>query len=91
MRRERSVFGFRPPRADAALMAASLGPSAKRSKMAATDASSLKSWVEYDASKTHFPIQNVPFGVFVRPDGRKVCGTRIGDKVRRACGAATRC
>ena len=40
----------------------------------------MKSWVEY-SDDSHFPIQNIPFGVFKRADGPQVCGTRIGDFV----------
>lgn len=38
----------------------------------------MTSWVEYGAD-SHFPVQNIPFGAFARPDGVKVCGTRIGN------------
>lgn len=40
----------------------------------------MTSWVEYGAD-SHFPVQNIPFGAFARPDGVKVCGTRIGNNV----------
>ncbi len=33
------------------------------------------------ADDSSFPIQNLPWGVFRRPDGSVVCGTRIGDYV----------
>ena len=33
------------------------------------------------ADDSPFPIQNLPWGVFRRPDGSVVCGTRIGDYV----------
>jgi fumarylacetoacetase len=40
-----------------------------------------KSWIKYDAD-CHFPIQNLPFGVF-RPsaDQKPRCGVAIGDQV----------
>ena len=41
---------------------------------------SLLSSIEYDPSTTHFPLQNIPFGVFHSPEGPHVC-TRIGDSV----------
>lgn len=33
------------------------------------------------ASSTPFPIQNLPWGVFQRPDGRTTCGVAIGEYV----------
>jgi len=44
------------------------------------DQSNLTSWVPYN-SDTHFPIQNIPFGVFEQADGSQHIGTRIGDHV----------
>lgn len=41
---------------------------------------SAKSWINYDPD-THFPIQNIPFGVFVTPEGETSICTRIGDHV----------
>lgn len=38
----------------------------------------LTSWISVPKD-SDFPIQNLPFGVFSRPDGAVVCGTRIGD------------
>eukprot|EP01064_Diplonema_japonicum_P029387 TRINITY_DN473_c0_g2_i1.p1 TRINITY_DN473_c0_g2~~TRINITY_DN473_c0_g2_i1.p1 ORF type:complete len:414 (+),score=108.67 TRINITY_DN473_c0_g2_i1:55-1296(+) len=38
------------------------------------------SWISYEKD-SHFPIQNIPFGVFQGPDGKGRCATRIGDKV----------
>jgi len=40
-----------------------------------------KSWISYPAD-SHFPLQNIPFGVFFNPH-EKVwhCATRIGDSV----------
>lgn len=37
-----------------------------------------KTWLEVKKS-SDFPIQNIPFGVFTRPDKKTVIGTRIGD------------
>jgi fumarylacetoacetase len=37
-----------------------------------------KSWIGYN-SDTHFPIQNIPFGVFLTRDNVITIGTRIGD------------
>jgi len=58
---------------------------------AVVPASSLKSWVAYDAAQTDFPIQNLPYGCFTRVqpeagvDGaegeRKRLGVAIGDQV----------
>jgi len=43
-----------------------------------SSSSPLKSWVAYD-SDCHFPIQNIPFGVF-QPEGKTPrCGSAIGD------------
>ncbi|HUN16946.1 MAG TPA: hypothetical protein PK622_09045, partial [Saprospiraceae bacterium] len=40
----------------------------------------IKSWIDYP-SNTHFPIQNLPFGIFSNHDNtRRVC-TIIGDTV----------
>lgn len=38
----------------------------------------LKSWIEVD-SENDFPIQNIPFGVFLTKDDIVTIGTRIGD------------
>lgn len=40
----------------------------------------LESWVKVSPD-SHFPIQNIPFGVFEKPDGSQRIGTRIGDFV----------
>ena len=40
----------------------------------------LSSWVKV-SSDSHFPIQNIPFGVFEKSDGSQRIGTRIGDYV----------
>ena len=40
-----------------------------------------KSFVEVSA-ESHFPIQNIPFGVFKTSDGAARCASRIGDTVR---------
>lgn len=37
-----------------------------------------KSWIGY-SSDSHFPIQNIPFGVFLTRDNVITIGTRIGD------------
>lgn len=39
-----------------------------------------KTWLEIDKD-SDFPIQNIPFGIFLRPDGLITAGTRIGDYV----------
>jgi len=39
----------------------------------------LKSFIDYD-EKSHFPIQNLPFGIF-RKEGKTRVGVRIGDMV----------
>eukprot|EP01084_Bolivina_argentea_P028959 53786_1 len=44
------------------------------------DECKLQSWVEI-SSNSHFPIQNIPFGVFEKSDGSQHIGTRIGDYV----------
>uniref|UniRef100_A0A7S2TH86 Fumarylacetoacetase n=1 Tax=Lotharella oceanica TaxID=641309 RepID=A0A7S2TH86_9EUKA len=46
----------------------------------AQEDSKLKSWVKYGAD-THFPIQNLPFGVFSTKDSGPRCATAIGDYV----------
>ena len=41
----------------------------------------LTSWIDYDAD-CEFPIQNIPFGVFIPAEGAKPrAGTVIGDQV----------
>merc|ERR1719206_368719 len=44
------------------------------------DERNLSSWVPVPAN-SHFPIQNIPFGVFEKADGSTHIGTRIGDHV----------
>ena len=40
-----------------------------------------KSWIAYDAD-SHFPLENIPFGVFVNPKtGKPSCCTRVGDTI----------
>lgn len=51
---------------------------------AVVPASSARSWVSYDASSTHFPLQNLPYGVFSRKDSNEEerhIGVAIGDQV----------
>jgi len=44
--------------------------------------SDLKSWVAYDPNTTHFPIQNLPYGVFSKQGEEKNrIGVAIGDQV----------
>ena len=38
----------------------------------------LKSWVKYD-DNSHFPIQNIPFGVCITKQNQTICCSRIGD------------
>ncbi len=40
----------------------------------------LQSFIPYDASKTHFPLENIPFGVCQVGIEKHVC-TRIGDNI----------
>lgn len=41
----------------------------------------LKSWIAYDAD-SHFPLENIPFGVAVNPTtGKASCVTRVGDTI----------
>lgn len=41
----------------------------------------LKSFIDY-SNDHHFPLENIPFGVFVNPDSKELhCCTRVGDKV----------
>jgi len=60
-------------------------PATKRIKMTASQASVLKSWVSYDET-SHFPIQNLPYGVF-KPSGSDVAriGVAIGDQALDLC------
>jgi fumarylacetoacetase len=45
------------------------------------EASALKSWIPYN-STTQFPLENIPFGIFVNPVTKKPVGcTRIGDTI----------
>ena len=40
----------------------------------------LKSWLYEPNDDTHFPLENIPFGVAAHPvGGHKICVTRIGD------------
>jgi fumarylacetoacetase len=42
----------------------------------------MKSWVETaNRAECEFPLQNLPYGVFSRNDGRARCATAIGDRV----------
>jgi fumarylacetoacetase len=41
----------------------------------------LRSWVDSADSHPEFPIQNLPFGVFSRADGRRGGGIAIGDSI----------
>jgi hypothetical protein len=46
------------------------------------------SWVKYNAD-THFPLQNLPYGVFRRsPDARPAVGVAIGDLILDLAAAA---
>jgi len=41
----------------------------------------LKSWIPYEAD-SQFPLENIPFGIFVNPKTNKAVGcTRIGDMI----------
>jgi fumarylacetoacetase len=40
----------------------------------------LRSWVSVP-EESHFPIQNLPLGSFVRPDGRRGAGVAVGEEV----------
>jgi len=43
--------------------------------------SALKSWIPYTA-ESQFPLENIPFGIFVNPRTKKPVGcTRIGDTI----------
>ena len=45
------------------------------------DSRPLKSWIP-SAEGSHFPLENIPFGVFVNPvEEKPACCTRIGDKI----------
>lgn len=47
-----------------------------------------KSWIEYTA-EDHFPIENLPYGVFKRKSGGKASiGVRISNKVLDLRGAS---
>jgi len=37
-------------------------------------------WLPYDPS-THFPLENIPFGVYHTAEGTTRCCTRVGDSV----------
>ncbi len=42
----------------------------------------LNSWVPNYSEDTHFPLENIPFGVYINPSsGKHECSTRIGDFV----------
>ena len=40
----------------------------------------LRSWVHVPKD-SHFPIQNLPYGVFVHPDGTHRAGVAIGEEI----------
>lgn len=42
------------------------------------ESSAMKSWISYDSSN-HFPLENIPFGVYVSKSGARHCCTRIGE------------
>ena len=42
--------------------------------------STLKSFIPYDENH-HFPLENIPFGMYHAKDGQKHACTRIGDKL----------
>jgi fumarylacetoacetase len=48
--------------------------------MTSTTDPALRSWVEVPPD-SHFPIQNLPYGVFLRPDGTRGAGVAIGAQV----------
>lgn len=49
---------------------------------AVVPASNMRSWVEYNQAETHFPIQNLPYGVFSREgEEKKRIGVAIGEQV----------
>jgi fumarylacetoacetase len=48
--------------------------------MPSTTDPALRSWIDVPAH-SHFPIQNLPYGAFVRADGQKGAGAAIGQHV----------
>ncbi|MCT8162094.1 fumarylacetoacetase [Pseudoruegeria sp. SHC-113] len=47
----------------------------------------LKSWLESaNSAETHFPLNNLPYGVFSVEDGDLRCGVAIGDRILDATG-----
>ena len=49
------------------------------------NAAALESWIPYGADN-HFPLENIPFGVFINPKTKKpTCCTRIGDQIVDLC------
>jgi fumarylacetoacetase len=48
--------------------------------MNSTSDPSLRTWVDVPVN-SHFPIQNLPYGAFVRPDGKRGAGVAIGEHV----------
>ncbi|MCU0327842.1 MAG: fumarylacetoacetase [Chitinophagales bacterium] len=40
----------------------------------------MKSWIQYEAT-THFPIQNIPFGIYTTPSKSKRVGCAIGNYI----------
>jgi len=45
------------------------------------ESSAMQSWIGYSA-ETQFPLENMPFGIFVNPKTKKAVGcTRIGDTI----------
>src|SRR5262245_61234905 len=48
--------------------------------MNSTTDPALRSWIDVPA-QSHFPIQNLPYGAFVRADGTRGVGVAIGEHV----------
>ena len=61
----------------AEMSSASSEPETKKPKLTPP---AMKSFVEVDA-KSHFPIQNLPYGIFSRDGGAGCIGVAIGDQV----------
>ena len=62
------------------LIESTVGPSNENEYKMAQAPNATTSWVKYDKN-THFPIQNIPFGVFQNAKGENHVGTAIGDYV----------
>ena len=69
-----------PPAAKKQKQMASMNEADKVAAAMAAAQAPTSSWIEYDAATCHFPIQNLPVGVFSVGESAPRCGVAIGDR-----------